>query len=106
MLRMLRLPCPQNIMESDAHAQSNARNMVSQVESCYTDTQDYSRCRNPQNTRLPTGSGPGQVEVASATKDSYVVVAHSASGTDFSISKSSAGRITRTCNRPKVAACM
>src|SRR4051812_43147270 len=35
----------------DSSAKSDARNMVSQVESCFTDTQDYTGCT------APTGSG-------------------------------------------------
>src|SRR5262252_5862 len=30
----------------DASAKSDARNAVSQVESCFTDTQDYTACEN------------------------------------------------------------
>ena len=40
----------------DADAKSNARNLVSQVESCYAQTQDYTQCapRSPTSrTRRP-----------------------------------------------------
>ena len=56
----------------DASAKSDARNTVSQIESCYTDTQLYSSCTvtNPQMTQANTGlnlvSGTptaGQVQV-------------------------------------------
>ena len=40
----------------DSSAKSDARNMVSQVESCYTDEQTYANCTNPSNTGLTTGS--------------------------------------------------
>src|SRR3954449_13020395 len=38
----------------DSSAKSDARNMVSQVESCYSDTQSYSdpTCMTPANTGL------------------------------------------------------
>jgi type IV pilus assembly protein PilA len=57
----------------DASAKSDARNMVSQVESCYTTSQDYSTCTNPANTGLaidPTGtpaSKSAQVGVQAGT---------------------------------------
>ena len=79
--------------------------MVSQVESCFTETEDYSQCRTPPNTGLPLGSGPGQVEVTDATKTSYTVVGHSRSGTDFAVRRGSDGSASRTCTRPGVAQC-
>ena len=41
----------------DASAKSDARNAVSQIESCYTDTQDYSNCAagSAQMTQANTG---------------------------------------------------
>src|SRR5918911_5008210 len=33
----------------DSSAKSDARNMVSQVESCFTDQQDYSKCTDTTN---------------------------------------------------------
>src|SRR5207247_7221958 len=41
----------------DSSAKSDARNMVSQIESCYTDTQTYSQCTQPPNTGLTTVRG-------------------------------------------------
>ena len=42
----------------DASAKSDARNAVTQVESCFTDTQDYGLCLSPQlgTTGLDIGS--------------------------------------------------
>src|SRR5204862_3463475 len=36
----------------DADAKSNARNMVSQVESCFASEQEYTKCTAPANTGL------------------------------------------------------
>src|SRR5436309_2968853 len=50
----------------DASAKSDARNMVSQIESCFADTQDYSTCRTATDlgtTGLNIGTGQGQVTV-------------------------------------------
>jgi len=96
---------PLEMLEQDASARSDGRNMVSQVESCFTETQDYRQCRTPPDTRLPLGSGPGQVEVSEATKGSYTVTAHSQSGGDFAIIKSSNGTIARKCSRAGIAGC-
>jgi type IV pilus assembly protein PilA len=51
---------------TDISAESNARNLLTQVEACYVQTSDYSQCQTaaelPDNTQ-PWGGGPGQVEV-------------------------------------------
>jgi type IV pilus assembly protein PilA len=97
----------------DASGKSDARNMVSQVESCYATEQDYTKCDqdteiNPSGepSGLAWGTGMGQVEVASgAASDAYAVVAHSKSGNNFSISKSNTGAITRACTTTGKGAC-
>jgi type IV pilus assembly protein PilA len=73
----------------DASAKSDARNMVSQMESCFTDTQAYdaAACNPPANTGLDIGQGPGQVYVVSSTASGYVVEAESKSGRTFTITK-------------------
>jgi type IV pilus assembly protein PilA len=81
----------------DASAKSDARNLVSQVESCYTDAQTYSSCTNPPNTGLAIGTGSGQVTVAAANTDQYTITASSKSGNTFTITKGTTGTITRTC---------
>src|SRR5215212_2224323 len=50
----------------DSSAKSDARNLVSQVESCNTDEQNYGNCIAPANTGLTYGSGTGQVTVSAA----------------------------------------
>ena len=81
----------------DAEAKSNARNMVSQVESCSVDyAGSYTHCADPRNTGLAIGSGPGQVEVKAADA-TYTVTAHSRSGNAFLITKKSNGTAQRTC---------
>src|SRR5687768_230949 len=70
----------------DGEAKSNARNIVSQIESCYTQRQDYRDCvtedaLNP--TGIEYGTGPGQVTASSSAADVYVVTAESKSGNEF-----------------------
>jgi len=86
----------------DGAAKSDARNLVSHVESCYTQTQTYTQCvtsaaLNP--TGLDIGTGAGQVEAADANGGTtYVITAHSKSGNTFTITKQTNGTTTRSCD--------
>jgi type IV pilus assembly protein PilA len=95
----------------DSSAKSNARNLVSHVESCYADTQEYdaATCTAPTNTGLTTvayNTAPtdGQVGVYLAADASYTVVAKSKSGNFFSIARSAGGAITHDCGTTLTAA--
>ena len=82
----------------DSSAKSNARNMVSQVESCYATTQDYAQCESG-DTDLDAG-GIDNTSAAAAAPGGFTVTATSASGNQFTISKSSNGAtISRSCTR-------
>ena len=101
----------------DASAKSDARNLVSQVESCYATEQTYVNCDSnlelsgggTEPTGLDYGTGQGQVEVlgggSAATSNSYTVVGHSKSGNNFTIAKAAAGSITRQCTTTSKGAC-
>jgi type IV pilus assembly protein PilA len=101
----------------DASAKSDARNLVSQVESCYATEQTYVNCDSnnelsgggTEPTGLDYGTGQGQVEVlgggSAATSNSYTVVGHSKSGNNFTIAKAAAGSITRSCTTTSKGAC-
>lgn len=82
----------------DSNAKSNARNLVTQLETCYAEAQDYASC-DLTGTGLDIGSGAGQVNyVATGTDDQgYTVTAVSESGCSFLITKpATGGAITRT----------
>src|SRR4051812_29469919 len=84
----------------DASAKSNARNLVSEVESCFADTQDYRQCQTASDlggTGLPLGSSPGQVEVVASAATNFVISASSRSGNTFLITKASGGPVSRSC---------
>jgi type IV pilus assembly protein PilA len=82
----------------DASAKSNARNMVSQVESCYATTQNYDQCKTG-DAELDQG-GISDTVVTFTTPGGYTVDATSASGNHFFIKKSGDGQtITRDCTR-------
>jgi type IV pilus assembly protein PilA len=103
----------------DADAKSNARNLVSQVESCFATTENYTQCDTAAelpNTGLDIGAGAGQVQVQNAsapdttvtpaTAGGYDVVAKSKSGITYTISKSATtGKSTRVCSSPGKGAC-
>ena len=90
----------------DADAKSNARNLVSFVDSCYTRSEDYSKCATQAETEeggIPWGDQPGQAQVTIATKTSYTVEAISLAKTDgvnhtFSITRTADGAMVRTCH--------
>jgi type IV pilus assembly protein PilA len=89
----------------DASAKSDARNLVSHIEACYADEQDYDTCTNTKltNTGLrvaaANGAAPAVEEVSvTATNDTtgFTIVAHSKSGNRFKIVRDASG-YARTC---------
>ena len=96
----------------DADAKSNARNAVSQIESCYANEQDYSKCNDDTeltNTGLDIGTGAGKVTItptAGTPSRGFEVKAESKSGNNFFISKSASdGKITRKCDTVSKGGC-
>jgi type IV pilus assembly protein PilA len=79
----------------DSSAKSDARNLVSQVESCYATTQDYTACETGDTALDATGLGGTVTATGSAT--GYTIVATSATGNTFTITKSASG-VVRTCS--------
>ena len=89
----------------DSEAKSNARNLVSHVESCFAGTQAYDECQEPEETGLNVVSGTpaaaGEVAVTAAGAqgtNTYTVMAYSESGNTFSIIKGDDGVSTRECS--------
>jgi type IV pilus assembly protein PilA len=92
----------------DASAKSDARNMVSQVESCYAQDQDYTACGASQDVTssgLPIGATAGKVEITAAGASNYTIVGHSKSGNNFTITKVGGGAPGRTCTTVNTGAC-
>jgi type IV pilus assembly protein PilA len=91
----------------DASAKSNARNLVSHMESCYTQNETYAGCEagdDVTNSGLPLGGGAGQVDVTAESATGYTVEAESRSGNIFEIDK--AGAVTtRSCTTAGDGAC-
>jgi type IV pilus assembly protein PilA len=83
----------------DAEAKSNARNLVSHLESCYAGKQVYTGCMSTSDVTgsgLPLGSGQGQV-TATTDDTGFVVTAVSKSGRSYIMTKVNNGTVTRTC---------
>ncbi len=87
----------------DASAKSNARNAVSEVESCYATEQNYTSCNGAlTDTGIPT-TGDEAVTVA-GNANGYVITAESKSPQQFTITKNG-GAITRACTPRGKGAC-
>jgi type IV pilus assembly protein PilA len=96
----------------DASAKSDARNLVSHVESCFADYQNYASCTDANVTNLGTtglalGTSAGQVTATGGTASGYVVTAVSKSGNTFTITRDNTKPtpLTRTCTTAGNGAC-
>ncbi len=92
----------------DSSAKSDARNLVSQVESCFADSRDYGLCLTSAQlgtTGLDLGTSQGQVTVTSANANSFETDGFSKSGNHFYITKTDGAGPTRTCTTKGKAGC-
>src|SRR5436190_410039 len=78
----------------DSDAKSNARNLLSEVESCFTESDLYSNCTDSSglgDTGLPLVAGPPANRSAKvsvdATGNTFTIIAASKSGNFFTIQK-------------------
>jgi type IV pilus assembly protein PilA len=85
----------------DASAKSDARNAVSQMESCFTNSNTYVGCPDAES------AFSGDVAVSGTpTSSGYAVVANSKSTTTFTITKdATTGKYTRTCSNAGQGGC-
>jgi type IV pilus assembly protein PilA len=78
----------------DSSAKSDVRNAVSEIESCFVETQDYAQCE--------TAPGDAGITVDSVTASGattgYTIVDTSQSGNEFTLVHNSATGDTRTCD--------
>jgi hypothetical protein len=84
----------------DAEAKANARELVTFVEACYIDNQDYSQCLDASGQE---DVGEATVEAPSAAE--FVVISPSASGNEFRITKRGGGALELTCETPGEGGC-
>jgi type IV pilus assembly protein PilA len=78
----------------DTSAKSDARNAVTQVETCYTDAMNYTSCAT---TAVLSAAGLPNVSVSGVTSSAYTVYATSKSGGSFSVGRSATG-LARSCS--------
>ena len=97
----------------DADAKSNARNLVSHVESCFAAEQTYVPCKSTYqdlaDSSLPVvdaAPGNGEVQITGQGVDAYTINAKSNSGTTFTIVKAG-GKLVKPykCDKPGDGAC-
>jgi type IV pilus assembly protein PilA len=93
----------------DASAKSDARNAVTQVESCFTDQQDYAKCTWTGSTGpapILEAKLPSTVVITSTAADAFVITATSNSSNTFTVTKTTgSGAVSRTCATPSKGAC-
>jgi type IV pilus assembly protein PilA len=85
----------------DAEAKSNARNLMTHVDSCFVPEEDFRNCSTQAQIGthgLDWGAGPGQVRVTATTKDTYEIAAVSRDGNTYSIERSTGGQFDRECD--------
>ncbi|MBA2346802.1 MAG: prepilin-type N-terminal cleavage/methylation domain-containing protein [Solirubrobacterales bacterium] len=80
----------------DSSAKSDARNAITQVESCLT--QQPADCTNAPGVA-------GTVTVSAVVDSLYNVVAASKDGRTFTITKTGSGEFSRTCSASGVGGC-
>jgi prepilin-type N-terminal cleavage/methylation domain-containing protein len=87
----------------DSVAKHDARSVAGELESCFTEEDDYRLCDSASKLAgadVPIGSANGEVEVSASAARQYVVTAHSRSGTDFLLARPAGGALARTCTKP------
>ena len=92
----------QNVKAQDSEAKSNARNIISVVEACYTNEDDYRQCESDdvpgiRDAGIALGGGRGQVIVTASDRTSFTVVSLSRSGNTFRLGREDGGTAERTC---------
>jgi type IV pilus assembly protein PilA len=84
----------------DTSAKSNARSLVTHIESCYASEMSYLNCTAAKLTDsgLPMGTAKGEVTVDVTDADNYTVSAVSKSGGVFKIAHAAGASLVRSCS--------
>jgi type IV pilus assembly protein PilA len=91
----------------DSAAKSDARNLASHMESCFTNAETYVGCDTSQDVTqsgITLGAADGEAEITAAGVNSYTIVGHSRSTNDFTYSKAGSV-VTRTCTTASTGGC-
>ena|SRR5215210_966232 len=84
----------------DGASKSDVRNMVSHMESCFTQDQTYANCAGSEDV---TGSGIQGVTISGASASDYTLKSTSKSGNVFTYQKQ--GTPPRTCTTANSGGC-
>jgi hypothetical protein len=87
-------------VEQDAQAKADGRNLVTLVEVCYVDSQDYTQCVDAAGTE-----DVGQATVEAPSASEFVVISPSESGNEFRVTKGADGALERSCEEPGEGGC-
>jgi type IV pilus assembly protein PilA len=90
----------------DAAAKSDARNLSSHMESCFTQLETYANCDTSQDVAqsgIPSGAGTANVITPNGTVG-YTIVSTAKSTHQFTLTKGAAG-VTRTCTPAGTGGC-
>jgi type IV pilus assembly protein PilA len=91
----------------DSAAKSDARNLASQMESCFTQLETYEGCEDSQDVTgsgIPLGDGDGESVITPNENVGYTIVSTSKSGHTFTLTKG-AGGVSRTCTPASTGGC-
>jgi type IV pilus assembly protein PilA len=96
----------------DASAKSNARNAVSQIETCFADSESYASCDIPATSGLPvpsaggvTAPALGEVNVTARGQNTYTISARSKTDCTFTIQRLATGALQRGVTAASGATC-
>src|SRR3954466_11831465 len=88
----------------DASAKSDARKIVSQMVSCFTDNETYVGCTDAA-TLAPAGLDTANVTVTGQAVDGYTITATSKSTNFFKAVKTGGGPVVKSCTATGNAGC-
>ena len=100
----------------DASAKSNARNVMTAVESCFSETKDYAGCDTLDELEATdtkpgveitdtTEKKTGAVSVTATGANTFTVVGYSQTGNTFGITKAADGTFSQTCTGAGSGSC-
>jgi type IV pilus assembly protein PilA len=91
----------------DADAKSTARNLASQIESCFSNEQDYTKCAPSGNqvAGVDTGLDLSKTTYAASNATSYTIATTAKSGNVFTLTKTNGGAAARTCTTAGKGGC-
>jgi hypothetical protein len=87
-------------VEQDAQAKIDARTLLTHVEVCYIDSQDYTQCVDAAG-----GEDVGEATVEASSASEFAVISPSESGNEFRITMGADGTSERTCEEPGEGGC-